>query len=130
MIFEKQINNSRGQSLVEAALICPIIVFFLFALVWFARVSLTWQQLIGGARYGTDMIAYTDMNKTDIENAIVDYLCNNKTGRILDSSKLNVNINIADANKIDYELTLENVIDTAFFTRILNNLENMFPFTT
>jgi hypothetical protein len=105
------ILGDKGQSIVEAALIMPLIVFFLFTVIWFAQVLLTWQQLIGAARYGTDLIAYTNFNSSYIKRDIVDYLCNeNNIGRILNRDKLEVNVEIRDADKIDYSLKFDDIL--------------------
>ena len=67
-------------------------------LFWFAEIMLTKQQLIMAARYGTDLIVYTNMNEGQIRNEIRDYLCgNNVEGRKLDPLKLkdeNIDVNI------------------------------------
>ncbi|MDR0617827.1 MAG: pilus assembly protein [Endomicrobium sp.] len=87
----------RGQALVEAALISPLIVVFLFSIVWFASLMLSWQQIVTATKYGVDLIAYTDFDKKYIENDIKDYLCNTRTlGRILDLNRLNVVVQIND----------------------------------
>ncbi|MDR0819943.1 MAG: pilus assembly protein [Endomicrobium sp.] len=54
MFYFKCFKQSRGQALVEAALIVPPIILFLFTVIWFACVMLTWQQISTAARYGTD----------------------------------------------------------------------------
>ena len=110
--------NSRGQALVEAAFTAPLILLFLFTVIWFARVALTWQQITGAARLGTDLIAYTTFDKTNIENNIVNYLCHSSNiGRILDKEKLDVKIEINDINKMDFSLDVGNILnlpDTLF----------------
>jgi len=114
-------KNIKGQALVEAALITPLIVFFLFTLVWFARIMLTWQQIIGAARYGTDLIAYTNFSKSSIENYVISYLCDkNNIGRTLDPDKLTVEAKIQNQPKIDFSISFssllnfnpQNIIDT------------------
>ncbi|MCL1972610.1 MAG: pilus assembly protein [Endomicrobia bacterium] len=104
------LKNKNGQALVEAALIAPLMVFFLFTVIWFGRMMLTWQQISGAARYGTDMIAYTDFSKQYIETEIKNYLCNNFTiGRTLDREKLTVTVSIKDL-KEPIDFTLDNFI--------------------
>ncbi|AKL97811.1 TadE family protein [Endomicrobium proavitum] len=102
--------RSKGQSLVEAALFMPLIVFFLFAVVWFARVALTWQQLTGAARYGTDLLVYTRYSEDTIKGFIINYLCHSSNiGRTLDREKLNVVVKANDSQKLDYSLSLDNI---------------------
>jgi hypothetical protein len=106
------LKKNKGQALVEAAITAPLIVFFLLTVIWFCGVMLTWQQITGAARYGTDMIAYTPYTKQEIEKGIKDYLCHgNEIGRVLDRDKLEVKIEIYDAAEIDFTLSFENIID-------------------
>ncbi|MDR0723942.1 MAG: pilus assembly protein [Endomicrobium sp.] len=101
----KYFKQLRGQALVEAALIVPLIVVFLFTIVWFASLVLTWQQIVTATKYGIDLIAYTDFDKKYIENDIKDYLCNAKTlGRVLDSNRLTIEIQINDYKSVDVDL--------------------------
>jgi hypothetical protein len=103
MKYFKQLN---GQALVEAALIAPLIVVFLFAIVWVASLMLTWQQILTATKYGIDLITYTDFDKKYIENDIKNYLCDTKTlGRTLDLNRLNVIVEISDYNPIDIDFT-------------------------
>lgn len=100
----KRFKQPRGQALVEAALIAPLIIFFLFTIIWFVRIMLTWQQISTAARYGTDLIAYTPFSKKYIEDDIKNYLCNtNIIGRTLDPEKLDIKIEINDYEPFDVE---------------------------
>lgn len=97
MLYFKKFKNSKGQALIEAALIAPLIVFFLFTIIWFGQIMLTWQQLVTAARYGTDLLAYTPFSKEYIEQDIKNYLCHRDTiGRILDENKLTVKVKPKD----------------------------------
>jgi hypothetical protein len=94
MFVRKKNNNKKGQALAEAALIAHLIVFFLFTVIWFGRIMLTWQQLVSAARYGTDLIAYTPFTKEEIKEDIMNYLCHEKNiGRTLDPAAVNIDIN-------------------------------------
>ena len=94
--MQKNLKNKKGQALVEAALIAPLIVFFLFTVIWFGRVMLTWQQLAGAARYGTDLIAYTPYTEKNIEDDIRNYLCHHSNiGRTLSSTTVHVEVHFA-----------------------------------
>jgi len=118
----KHLNNSRAQALVEAALIAPLIVVFLFSVIWFARIALTWQQITGAAKYGTDLLAYTPLSASSIKRKITSYLCSEKNvGRILDSKKLSVSVDPQDAKAMDFKLSIENITDG----KLLNVLENI-----
>jgi len=82
-------HNNSGQALVENILIIPILVVIIVMLFWFAEIMLTKQQLVMAARYGTDLIAYSNLNKDQIKNEIQDYLCGpNVEGRRLDPARL------------------------------------------
>lgn len=98
-------KQQRGQALVEAALIVPLISIFLFTIVWFASIVLTWQQITTATKYGVELIAYTDFDKRYILNDIKDYLCNTKTlGRTLDSDKLSIVVHISDYESMSVDL--------------------------
>ncbi len=110
MLYLTAFKKSKGQALVEAALIAPLIVLFLFTVIWFARVMLTWQQLITAARYGTDMMAYTPFSKTYIEKDIENYLCSaGNVGRILERDKLTVEAVPKDYKKQDFTVSFSNL---------------------
>lgn len=115
--------------MVEAALIAPLIIFFLFTVVWFARVMLTWQQITGAARYGTDLIAYTSYSKKFIEKDIRHYLCHgNNIGRTLDSDPkiLRIKVEARDAKKSDFSLGIKNIADFNPLN-IVQNIKNLSP---
>lgn len=121
------ILGDKGQSIVEAALIMPLIVFFLFTIIWFAQIMLTWQQIIGAARYGTDLIAYTPFSQAYIKRDIADYLCNeNNIGRVLNRDRLEINVEIKDIKKIDYSLKFDDISHFNPF-EILENIQALNP---
>jgi Flp pilus assembly protein TadG len=130
MLYLKRLKQSRGQSLVEASLIAPLIVFFLFTIIWFACVMLTWQQISTAARYGTDLIAYTSFNVAYIKNDIKDYLCNTKTvGRTLDPEKLDIKIEINDYESVKYDFDIKDIssITTLNPVNVLNTFKGLIP---
>jgi len=101
------INNLyrvSGQALVESILIIPVIVVTIVIIFWFARLLLTKQQLVMAARYGTDLIVYSNMSENDIKKEIREYLCGKDVkGRSLDPRKLldsNIKVNISRYEKI------------------------------
>ena len=101
------LNNKKGQAFTEAVFIFPVIVVLIFSVVWFARVLLTWQQLVSATRYGTDMIANTNLSSDDIKKDIKNYLTNKMIeGRRLDVDKIkDITVDIKDYNGIDYNIT-------------------------
>jgi uncharacterized protein (UPF0333 family) len=106
----KFIVNNNGQAIVEAALFAPLIVFFLVAVIWFARISLTYQQIVSAARYGADLIAYTSFSEKYIKNDVTDYLCNvNNIGRILDKNKLDITVFVDDYKVPDYFFSIDGI---------------------
>jgi hypothetical protein len=87
------LKRSQGQTLVETILVVPVLLIIVFMIFWFARILLTRQQIQMAARYGTDLIVYTNMNKDQIENEIKDYLCTSKEGgRLLERDKIMLNV--------------------------------------
>jgi hypothetical protein len=121
MVCLKYFKRSDGQALVEAALMVPLIIVFLFTIIWFARIVITWQQIITAARYGTDLILYTPFNIKYIENDIKDYLCNKNTiGRVLDIEKLDIKIEINDYIPFKCDFNMANL-------SLKNNFLNIFP---
>lgn len=124
MFARKMVNGKKGQALIEAALTAPLIIFFLFTIIWFGRVVLTWQQLVGAARYGTDLIAYTPYSEEEISRDIRNYLCHgNNIGRTLDRSTdtLKIEVHAADFPSIDYSAV--NILNPM---RIINNFHAVF----
>ena len=106
------LKNRKGQAFTEAVFVFPIIIVLIFSVVWFAKVLLTWQQLVSATRYGTDMIANTNLSCDDIKKDIKNYLTNKMIeGRRLDINKIkNISVDIKDYNGIDYNITdLSNV---------------------
>lgn len=99
--------NKKGQAFTEAIFVFPVIIVLIFSVVWFARVLLTWQQLVSATRYGTDMIANTTLSSEDIKKDIKNYLTNKMIeGRRLDTDKIkDITVDIKDYNGIDYNIT-------------------------
>jgi hypothetical protein len=130
MIFLKFIKQSKGQALVEAALVAPLIIIFLFAILWFARIMLTWQQISTSARYGADLLAYTPFSVKYIESDIKDYLCaKNTIGRIIDPKKLNIKIEANDYKPIKYDFDITNFSSFSVLNpvNLFNSLKSFTP---
>ena len=114
------LKNNKGQAFAEAIFIFPIIIVLIFSVVWFARVLLTWQQLISATRYGTDMIANTNLSSADIKKDIENYLTNKMIeGRRLDIDKIKeINVDIKNYEPLDYNL--------ADLSKISNFVQSLF----
>ncbi len=112
--------NNKGQAFLEGVFILPVIVVLIFSVVWFARVFLTWQQLISATRYGTDMIVNTSLSKEDIKKDIENYLTHRMIeGRKLDKEKIKeINIDIKDYSVADI-----NVLD---MSKLLTATKSLF----
>jgi len=83
------IKKRKAQALIEVVLILPMLCILMSMITWFTRLVLTRQMLLTAARYGTDMIYYTDMNEDQIRQEIRNYLTDKKIeGRKLNSEKL------------------------------------------
>ncbi len=100
-------RNKKGQAFTEAVFIFPVIIVLIFSVVWFARVLLTWQQLISATRYGTDMIVNTSLSSDDIKKDIKNYLTNKMIeGRRLDTDKIKeISVDIKEYQPVSYNLT-------------------------
>ncbi|MCR4663351.1 MAG: pilus assembly protein [Endomicrobiaceae bacterium] len=101
------LKNKKGQAFTEAVFLFPVIVVLIFSVVWFARVLLTWQQLISATRYGTDMVANTNLSSDDIKKDIENYLTHRMIeGRRLDINRIKeINIDIKDYEPVSCNLT-------------------------
>lgn len=99
-------KNNKGQALTELALIAPVLILFVIAVIWFARVVITWQQMVSASRYGTDMIANTSLSPKEIKEDIQNYLTHRWIqGRKLDKNKIKeINIDIKDYPKISLNI--------------------------
>lgn len=114
------LTNKKGQAFTEAIFIFPIIIVLIFSVVWFARVLLTWQQLVSATRYGTDMIVNTTLSGEDIKKDIKNYLTNKMIeGRRLDADKIkDITVDIKDYNSIDYN-NITNLSNISSFVQSL-----------
>ena len=115
------IKNNKGQAFVEVAFVFPIMVVLIFSVVWFARILLTWQQLVSATRYGTDMILNTNLSASDIKKDIENYLTHKMIeGRRLDIKRIKeINVDIKDFQS----LGLDNILD---LNSISNFVDGMF----
>jgi uncharacterized protein (UPF0333 family) len=100
-------QNNKGQALTELALMAPVLILFIIAVIWFARVLLTWQQLVSASRYGTDMIANTTLSAKEIKQDIQNYLTHHWIeGRQLDKNQIKeIKVDIKDYPKLSLNIT-------------------------
>ena len=95
----------KGQTLVEVFFLVPVLVILISALFFFARVLITRQQLVMAARYGTDMILYTQLNQQQIKQEIRNYLSDpHLSGRKLDPDKLTDNDMVIVDHSQDFQI--------------------------
>ena len=71
-------KNKKAQALIEVVLILPMLCILMSMITWFTRLVLTRQMLLTAARYGTDMIYYTEMTEEEIRQEIKNYLTDKK----------------------------------------------------
>ena len=70
-IFKKKLITRReGQSLVEFALIMPVVVVIIFGIIEFGRLWMTMNILTGAAREGVRVAAVTDPDVGLVQNAV------------------------------------------------------------
>jgi hypothetical protein len=82
-------RKERGQALVESVLLIPVLAVIIFAIVWFSRLVITRQQLLSAARYGTDLILYTDLTEDGVRREVRNFLAHRWIrGRKLDRNVL------------------------------------------
>ncbi|MDD5020788.1 MAG: pilus assembly protein [Endomicrobiaceae bacterium] len=100
-------QNNKGQALTELALMAPVLILFVIAVIWFARVLLTWQQLVSASRYGTDMITNTTLSAQEIKQDIKNYLTHHWIeGRKLDKNQIKeIKVDIKDYPKLSLSIT-------------------------
>src|SRR3989339_2037958 len=88
-------NKSRAQTILETIMAVPILLIIIAMIFWFSRILLTRQQLQMAARYGTDLMVYTDMNEAQISKELQDYLCTSESGgRVLEKDKIMIRLHI------------------------------------
>lgn len=101
------IKNNKGQAFIEAAFLFPIMIVLILSVIWFARILLTWQQLVSATRYGTDMIVNTNLSATDIKKDIENYLTHKMIeGRRLNIDKIKeISVDINDYHGLNLDIT-------------------------
>jgi len=117
-------SDNKAQALLETLLIIPVLMVLLVGLFWFSRVLITKQQLIMAARYGTDLIANTNLTEQQIKKEIRNYLSDkNVEGRKLDPNKLgdeNIMVKINDFDIPEFD-GFEDVINPVKMGQLLSS---------
>ena len=68
------IFKNKGQALLETLLTIPVLAAVILIIAFTSDIILTKQQLLMAARYGTDLIYYTNLNEEQVKNEVIDYL--------------------------------------------------------
>lgn len=68
--IRKQANREKGQSLVEFALLLPILVVIVFGIIEFGQLWMTVNILTGAAREGARVAAVTAPDAGQVRNAV------------------------------------------------------------
>jgi Flp pilus assembly protein TadG len=68
------IKSSKGQSLVEFALVAPILIIIVLGIVEFGNLWLTMNTMSGAAREGVRIAAVTAPDVEQVENVVQNYL--------------------------------------------------------
>ncbi|MBN1622111.1 MAG: pilus assembly protein [Endomicrobiales bacterium] len=122
--MNNKFKSNHGQALIETVIVLPVLLMIIIAIVWFSRIVLTKQQLLSAARYGTDLIVYTDFNENQIKQEIRNYLTHRlNQGRKLDPEKLTNEDIVVVIRKFHFPefLKLENILD---ITDMLSDMKN------
>ena len=120
------LKNTKGQSVVEFALIFPILLILLFGIVEFGRILHSDLVLKHSAREGARIVSIYATIKDDIEDRVEDGVVNSSPS--LNHKKLDVNIDYMDNEEdisrgdnivinLDYEIE--------FITPILSFIPNI-----
>lgn len=100
-------KNQTGQAMVEMVVLFPILIIFASMITWWGRLTITKQQLLSAARYGTDLIYYTSdtshpFNEEEVKEDIINYLTDKQTkGRRLNPDKLTIKVKINRPDKVN-----------------------------
>ena len=100
-------KNCRGQAMIEMVVLFPILVILASMITWWGRLTITKQQLLSAARYGTDLIYYTSdtsspFTEQDVQDDIINYLTDKQNeGRKLNPEKLQIKVKINRPAKVN-----------------------------
>jgi Flp pilus assembly protein TadG len=79
-------RSERGQSLVETALVLPLLILISVGIFEFGRAYQTWQVVTNAAREGARMAVLPDSTTTGVQDRVRQYLTDGALPRAADSS--------------------------------------------
>ncbi|MFC1546829.1 TadE/TadG family type IV pilus assembly protein [bacterium] len=89
LLYFKKVKTEKGQAIVETLFFIPIFVLVSAMLFWAVDFTITRQQLVSAARYGTDILYYTNLDTETVKTKIKKYLIDPKiSGRKLYSDRI------------------------------------------
>ncbi len=88
----RRIRGERGQALVEAALITPVILLIMVGIFEVGRAYQTWQVVTNAAREGARAAVVPGADKTTVEQLVQEYM---KNGQLPKYSSAKVNVDQA-----------------------------------
>lgn len=109
-LFRRSQDTERGQTLVEFALILPIMLLLIFALVDFGRAFHTWLVVTNSAREGA-RVGAVQGDTGEIQSRINDSMAS------LDTSRLSITLTNAEGDRGD-QVEVDLVYDFEFVTPI------------
>ena len=110
-ILKKILRSQRGQALVEFALVLPIFIIFLFAIIEFSRLWETVSVLTSAAREGARVAAVTAPDLTAATNAATNILsAGNITNATITVSGPNANDNVIVTVSMTYTPITINIV--------------------
>lgn len=107
----KLIKQQQGQSLVEFALLVPMLVVILFGTVEFGRLWMTMNVLTGAAREGARVAAVTAPNTAQVQTAVNNVLTGaNITGATVTVAGPNAANSVTVTVRINYRVLTGTII--------------------
>ena len=107
----KLIKQQQGQSLVEFALLLPMLVIILFGTVEFGRLWMTMNVLTGAAREGARVAAVTAPNTAQVQTAVNNVLSGASiTGATITVVGPNATNNVTVTVRINYNVLTGTIV--------------------
>ena len=109
--IKKRANRENGQSLVEFALLLPLLVVILFGIMEFGQLWMTMNVLTGAAREGARVAAVTAPDANQVRNAVQSVL----NGANINNASISVSgpdaaNQVTVTVQINYTVTTANII--------------------